>query len=130
MELDVDMRNVGVARRFVSATLSGATPEAVIADLTLAMSELVTNAFEHGLEHPIVITARSAENGASISVRSNGADGLDDDVDAWVLAPETAAAGRGLGIVRAVSDHVDVTRADDTLEVTVHRALTGDAPAR
>lgn len=130
MQLDVDMRNVGVARRFVGSTLGGLAPDPVIADLTLAMSELVTNAFEHGLAHPVTITARSNPDGASISVRSSDTAGLDENVDAWALTPETAAAGRGLGIVRAVADHIDVSRVDDTLEVTVHRVLTGDSSAR
>jgi anti-sigma regulatory factor (Ser/Thr protein kinase) len=123
MELDVDMQNVGVARRFVSATLDGLVPSSVVADLLLATSELVTNAFEHGRESPVVVTARTTAKGASVSVRSVGASGLDDDIDTWAPASESAATGRGLGIVRAVSDQIDIVRQHDTLEVTIHRAL-------
>jgi anti-sigma regulatory factor (Ser/Thr protein kinase) len=127
----MDMRNVGVARRFVNATLDGLVPSAVVADLSLATSELVTNAFEHGHQRPVVVTARTTTEVASVSVRSIGAAGLDDNVDNWGTAPaEDAATGRGLGIVRAVADHIDVVRNDDTLEVTVHRAFSGDVAAR
>jgi anti-sigma regulatory factor (Ser/Thr protein kinase) len=55
MELAVDMQNVSVARRFVSDTLDGLVPSSVVADLLLATSELVTNAFEHGRESPVVV---------------------------------------------------------------------------
>jgi anti-sigma regulatory factor (Ser/Thr protein kinase) len=127
MELDVDMRNVSVARRFVRATLDGLVPSSVVADLLLATSELVTNAFEHGRESPVVVTARMTAERASVSVRSTGACGLDDDIGTWTPPHGSAATGRGLGIVRAVSDHIDVVRHHDTLEVTIHRALNCDA---
>ena len=127
MELDGDMQNVSVARRFVSDTLDGLVPSAVVADLLLATSELVTNAFEHGQKRRVMVTARTTARGASVSVRSAGASGLDVDVGTWAPPPEWAATGRGLGIIRAVSDHIDIVRHDDTLEVTIHRGPNHDA---
>jgi anti-sigma regulatory factor (Ser/Thr protein kinase) len=122
MEFAVDMQNVSVARRFVSDTLDGQVESSVVADLMLATSELVTNAFEHGRECPVVVTARTTADGASVSVRSVGASGLDDDIDTWTPPCEPATTGRGLGIIRAIADQIDIVRHDDMLEITIHRS--------
>src|SRR5215216_5135582 len=62
------MANVAAARSFVLRTLADDVPDEVAADLQLATSELVTNAYEHGATAPVVV-AVYVENGcASVSV--------------------------------------------------------------
>jgi anti-sigma regulatory factor (Ser/Thr protein kinase) len=122
------MQNVGAARRFVRAALQDVVPNDVVADLALATSELVTNAFEHGPSAVVVTTRIDAEQ-ASVSVRSSATDGLSRDVASWKTAPPERLSGRGLGIVSSVADDVEVQRIDDEVEVTVRRRFVRD-PSR
>jgi anti-sigma regulatory factor (Ser/Thr protein kinase) len=123
MRLGVDMRNVGVARKFVEATFDGVVPHAVTADLVLATSELVTNAIEHGRSTSVLLTARVDGSHASVSIRSGGAIDHLADVSSWRTAAPDRLNGRGLGIVRALADNVDVQRAGDEVEITVSKRL-------
>lgn len=121
MRLGVDMHNVGVARKFVQATFDGVVPHAVTADLVLATSELVTNAIEHGRSSSVLVTARVEAANASVSIRSAGAADHLADVPSWRTAAPDRVNGRGLGIVSALADDVDVVRAGDEIEITVSK---------
>jgi anti-sigma regulatory factor (Ser/Thr protein kinase) len=121
IRLAVDMRNVGVARTFVQTTLEGIVPHAVAADLVLVTSELVTNAIEHGRSSTVLVTARVAPAHASVTVRSAGAIERLADVSTWRTAAPDRLNGRGLGIVSALADDVDVVRAGDEIEITVSK---------
>lgn len=121
MELEAHMSNVSAARRFVRKELEGRAPEEAVTDLMLATSELVTNAFEHGSHQPVRVTVRSNQEGASITVVSDGEDGRVPDVDDWTTARADRISGRGLGIVREIADDIDVERSGGSVAITVHR---------
>lgn len=125
MRLDVDMENVGIARRFVRSTFDGIVPTDIAADLVLATSELVTNAFEHSRTSSVLVTVHTGHERASVSVRSTAQPGAVTDVSEWATPPPDQLSGRGLGIVHHVADHVDVVHADGEIEITVHRQLPG-----
>lgn len=121
MELEAHMANVSAARRFVREILEGRVPDAALRDLTLATSELVTNAFEHGPRQPIRLTVHCDDDEASITVVSRGDAARVPDVESWTTARADRVSGRGLGIVRQVADDIDVTRSGDGVTITVHR---------
>ena len=113
--------SIGEARRFVRETVADVADRAeLVGDLELAVSELVTNAVEHGLAEPltvnVVVTADPPSVGISVrSVRSSS--GIADP-STWSGPLPAVRTGRGLAIVRAVSDAVSVDADDET--VTVH----------
>src|SRR5262245_60895230 len=114
------MANVSAARRFVREELEGRrVPERAVTDLMLATSELVTNAFEHGSHQPVRLTVRSNGNEASITVVSGGEYGHVPQIDDWTTARADRISGRGLGIVRAIADGIDVERAGSSVAITV-----------
>lgn len=117
------MGNVATARRFVQSTFADVVPNDVAADLVLATSELVTNAFEHGRSSAVLVTASTAGGRASVTVSSRSEPGAVAPVDQWTRPAPERLSGRGLGIVHEVADAVDVRRDGDTLAITVHRDL-------
>lgn len=123
MRLDVDMENVGIARRFVRSSFDGIVPTHIAADLVLATSELVTNAFEHSRTSSVLVTVRTGDERASVSVRSTAQPDAVTEASEWTTPPPDQLSGRGLGIVHHVADHVDVVHAGGEIEITVHRDL-------
>ena len=121
VELEAHMANVSAARRFVRSELEGRVPADAVTDLMLATSELVTNAFEHGMPQPVRLTVRSNREEASITVVSAGEGSRVPDVDDWTTAQADRISGRGLGIVREIADGIDVERADGNVAITVRR---------
>jgi anti-sigma regulatory factor (Ser/Thr protein kinase) len=116
------MSNVSTARSFVRRTLEAVAPDEVVADLQLATSELVTNAFEHGEPRRVVVAVEVGDGCASVTIKSHQrAESRLADVSEWSIAGPGRLAGRGLGIVRAVADDVHVASEGDRLEVTVYR---------
>lgn len=115
------MENVAVARRFVARSFADRVPSDVVDDLVLATSELVTNALEHGRAAAVVVSVRCQDGEAAVTVRSSGGQGLAFDTSTWRAAPPDRTSGRGLGIVHAVADDIDVRRTGDSIEITVHR---------
>ena len=117
--------NVVVARRFIASWVAHLTSDrTTIGDLELAVSELVTNAIEHGDNgEPVEIAVGLDGDLLTVSVTSHGnVTGLAPTSE-WEVAGAEAIAGRGLGIVRAVVDRIDVTRRRDVVTVTVGRTL-------
>jgi serine/threonine-protein kinase RsbW len=106
-----DAGNVAVLRRNVRdyATERGLEPERV-ADLTLAVSEIVANAVVHayrdGSDGIITVHAETLEDGR-VQVRI-----ADDGIG---LSPRTDSPGAGLGLVIAsnVADRFEIERPDD-----------------
>jgi serine/threonine-protein kinase RsbW len=132
IELAPDLTRLAIARRFVRTTLADIDPD-VSADLQLATSELVTNAIEHGAGDPITITITitRGDRRATVAVRSSGRSPDVGPPSTWNVAPPDAITGRGLGIVRALADHVAVRRSADDLEISVTREWSSTtAPPR
>ena len=121
VELPPDTTSIAIARRFVARALAGRVPREVIADLVLATSELVTNAIEHGHAEPVGVTVDVGGSAATVTVRSTGRAQVSDHA-AWDLPSTEVRTGRGLGIVRRVSDHVDVIHTGDSLHISARRA--------
>lgn len=109
------------ARSFVATTLrDAAVPAPTVDDFKLAISELVSNIVEHGagggfdvcidLTHPddwrVGIECAAADVGPRPP-----------DPVAWTLAGPDELSGRGLGIVRALMDEVDVHTAAGRLTI-------------
>ncbi len=96
-----DARAPGEARRAVRRTFAGWHLPALIDDAVLVVSELVTNAVRHGLP-PIGLLLRRRFG----KVRMDVEDARPDALEAVERADPLAEAGRGLEIVRSVSDDV------------------------
>jgi len=115
--------SIGAARLFVrqaaAQVVDLAGPESNLrGDLELAVSELVTNALEHGLEEPVTVIVVVAAGAVVVSVRSVRTPSGIADPSTWAGPLPTVRTGRGLAIVRSISDEVSVDADDAT--VTVH----------
>lgn len=97
--------------------------EALSADLELAASELVTNAVEHGGGDPLELSVSSDGAAVALEVISHGGADQVGPSSEWQVADIGSVTGRGLGIVRAVSDRVTVRRAHGTLSIRIERDL-------
>ena len=86
-------------------------------DVAVAVTELVTNALEHGAA-PVSVVARW--NG-QLTIDVTDAGTGDDDPDAWgtVPAPDGAERGRGVWIVRQLMDTYDARRGPKGTRVRV-----------
>lgn len=87
-------------------------------DMELAVSELVTNAIEHAHDEAITVSVDASASSVSVSVSSSYAGSDLDDPSTWAGPHPKARSGRGLAIVRAVSDDVLVSSDHDVLTVT------------
>jgi anti-sigma regulatory factor (Ser/Thr protein kinase) len=116
-----DFSDVAAARRFVRSSLADVSAD-VVADLQLIVSELMTNAIEHGSCSDVTVELGVDDREIVLSVTSRG-EGEIPPVAEWVAAPADALAGRGLAIVRELASHVWVTRDGDLSTVHVVRGL-------
>ena len=117
VELAPELEEVAAARELVRIHLPD-VPSDVSADAQLVLSELVTNAIEHGRSGPVVVAIDRREGDVVVTVESVGAAPRVGPPDEWRVAEAHEVTGRGLGIVRAVADSVDVVKSADRLVVT------------
>lgn len=89
------------ARLAVRTTFNRWGLSVLIDDAELAVSELVTNAYKHGLP-PVTLTINQVDGRVQIDV--SDARPATSSID-WSLSRDCDESGRGLGIVEAVSDH-------------------------
>lgn len=122
-ELAASFASIAAARRFVRGAVQPVVPDEVAADLVLAVSELVTNAVEHGGPEPVHISVRVDDDQASVAVRSSGDHNRLTEVALWMPAAPDRPTGRGLAIVRRLADQVEVARSGQGVEITVRRLL-------
>lgn len=107
------------ARIFVRNATSDVVSNAeLIGDLELAVSELVTNAVEYGLQEPVTVTVVASTHSIVLSVGSVRTSSEIAHPTMWAGPLPAMRTGRGLAIVRALSDDVSVDADDAT--VTVH----------
>jgi anti-sigma regulatory factor (Ser/Thr protein kinase) len=110
---------VAEGRRFVRDGVADRLPPRTTQQMQLATSELVTNALMHGKPGPIELRLHVNDVVAWVRVASTtGATANVPPVDAWSISAAEATSGRGLGIVKAVSDRVEVERSGPQLAVT------------
>jgi anti-sigma regulatory factor (Ser/Thr protein kinase) len=124
LRLAPESANVAVARRFVAgwfARTAGIDPAGdLCADLMLVTSELVTNAVEYGDSHLVDVSVSVDGAMCILSVTSHSARHLAPSED-WQMSGAGSATGRGLGIVRALVDSIDVRADGDRVTVIVSR---------
>jgi len=101
-------------------------PSTVVDDIELVTSELVTNAIIHP---PRVAGDGSVQvhigltDAIEVRVANHGSAAAIPPVDQWRPAPAKALSGRGLGIVRRLSDAVTVEQVGAHAIVTCRRRL-------
>ena len=96
---------IGDARDFTRSVMqSDAVDQATIDDVTLAVSELVTNAVGHGSGGPITVAIETAPAEVVCVVESTG--GPLPDPATWMSPGISGPSGRGLVIVRAIAQSV------------------------
>lgn len=125
-----DTASIREARRFASMStrelVDGLDERSdLLGDVELAVSELVTNAVEYGLAEPVTIRVAvdAATLVVSISSARNAA-GIADPTT-WAGPLPAMRTGRGLAIVRAITDEVSVDADDSTVTVHCTFALPG-----
>lgn len=123
LEVQPDFAEVGTARRFVRRELAAASPD-LAGDMQLIVSELVSNAIEHGANEHVGVELSVSRTDVVMSVESRGFVEQLPRLEQWALAPADEVSGRGLGIVRDLSDSVQVVRENDSVTITVHRRLS------
>ncbi|QQS25067.1 MAG: ATP-binding protein [Actinomycetota bacterium] len=92
-----------------------------VASAELVVSELATNAVEHGQGDEVVVAVAYDGGELSIAVTAEG-DGVAEPAE-WNLAGPDALVGRGLGIVKALASAVEVARTGT--QTTVTASFTG-----
>jgi len=123
VDVQPEASQVAVARHAVTDFLRAHdVPSVVVEDMQLVTSELVTNAVRHGRDGNVVVTVLSDEV-VELTVSNVGpVEGIP-PVEEWGPAPPTSSSGRGLGIVRRLSDHVEVIEVGDRTVVACRRRL-------
>lgn len=126
--LEAEASQVAPARRFVRRMLAGSTDPATLSDLQLIVSELFTNAVEHGVDGTVRVVVHDTPGFVGVTVQSRGPAPAVGESSEWHVAAPTAISGRGLGIVRELADEVVVERIGDDLLVTARRSTHDRAP--
>ena len=117
--------NVQLARRFIVSTLQsdGAT-DATRDAFALIVSELFTNFVEHGDGSVLEVSVVASNERWEIEV-SGGASCAPGDPflhpATWAITPGDHVNGRGLGIVRSLSDDITVITSDGVISVRCRR---------
>jgi anti-sigma regulatory factor (Ser/Thr protein kinase) len=122
-----DTASIGEARRFVrhiAAESMNGRGDDLLGDVELAVSELVTNAVEYGLDEPLAVKVAITPESIVVSVRSARTSSAIADPSTWAGPLPAMRTGRGLAIVRSVSDDVSVDADDSTVTVRCTFRLT------
>lgn len=83
-----------------------AADDCIADDLSLVISELMTNAIKHSADHLITIDVQRTDEAWSIEVS-----GAAEDLDIRGLQPTPSErSGRGMMIVRSIMDHVELVQ--------------------
>jgi anti-sigma regulatory factor (Ser/Thr protein kinase) len=123
--LEAEPSQVAPARRFVRRILADSTDPSTLSDLQLIVSELFTNAVEHGVDGTVRVVVHDSPDFVGVTVQSRGPAPEVGEATHWHVAEPSAISGRGLGIVRELADEVVVERKGDDLLVTA-RCATRD----
>jgi anti-sigma regulatory factor (Ser/Thr protein kinase) len=120
--LSFDGSDYGAVRDFVlvNGARAGLQMER-LEELTLAVTELVTNAALHG--RPPVIVRIWPDNAAVVCEVEDAGGGFHDALTGYTEPPPASPSGRGLWIVRRVCDCVDVLRGEGRFAVRVHMSF-------
>jgi anti-sigma regulatory factor (Ser/Thr protein kinase) len=118
--------SIAETRRFVRECVEPFVSDSErLGDIELATSELVTNAVEHGEQRPLTVGVDVSETEVVVSVTSSRSTAAMGEPSTWAGPLPAMRTGRGLAIVRTVSDEVSVEADDETLTVHCAFALAG-----
>jgi len=93
---------------------------AVLDDIALVVSELLTNALRHSSTTSDITVDVSSGAGRFVVTVENLVSALrPPPAHAWRLAEPAAPSGRGLGIVRGLAPEVAVAEVDDSVAISV-----------
>lgn len=120
LEVQPSFEEVGTARRFVRRELASASSD-LSGDMQLIVSELVSNAIEHGASEQVAVELSVSKTKVLLSVESHGFVDQLPPLEQWALARADEVSGRGLGIVRDLADSVQVVRGNSSITITVQR---------
>lgn len=117
--LEPSAAGVSWSRKAVADCLAAASvPVSDAERVVLALSELVTNAVQHGPPAEICVEVGVEGEEIELRVKQQAGGGTIPHPDVWRLPDDRSQiAGRGLSIVAAVSDAVEVRDDGHTVEV-------------
>lgn len=101
-------------RRDVAAAAGRALGDDVAADVALVVSELVTNALEHGSGEAVSVAYGATESGFELCVSSASTGRL---VPIQATVPSDRDRGRGLQIVASLADEISIVDAGGDIAV-------------
>lgn len=119
-EPDVDMviADVRAARHAFTLFASSLLDDDRVAELALAVNEVLTNAVVHGVGKAR-LRAWATGPGAMVCTIEDEGDGTDDPLVGFVRASDDSAGGRGMWLARSLFDRAEVTRLPDAFRVTL-----------
>ena len=121
IQLASDKASIPDARRIVAEALrAGRVDDELTTDLLIIVSELVTNAIAHGTGEAVGLAVREVAGRIEVTVVSDGRAEVG-PVPSWTMPSAGSIGGRGLALVRALSDQVDAGSDGDRFAVTVSR---------
>ena len=120
--LEASATHVAHARRFVRRAVDD-IDQSVVDDLQLIVSELFTNAIEHGSSDAVEVAVTQRPDHVSVAIDSSGPTPGVGPATEWRVADAEALSGRGLGIVRHLADDLVVERDGDEFKVTATLSL-------
>ena len=110
--------NARDARAFVAVVLTPAVAASTVETVRLIVSELVSNALQHGGADAVEVALSPAADAVELMVRGGrDATGEVAHPSQWSIAEPAAATGRGLGIVAALADDIRLATHDGRLVV-------------
>jgi anti-sigma regulatory factor (Ser/Thr protein kinase) len=120
----VELADLSMARAFVRSQLTPSVPERVVRDLELIASELVTNVWAHAVPASVNLGVSLKDDRVTVTVESaNAASWFAPEVADWTMASPEQLTGRGLAVVRAIADGVDIDQRGAILVISAHRCL-------
>jgi len=128
LRLEVPAQPSEVARvrhAVVDLLVRAGIPSTVVDDIELVVSELVSNAVVHGRPAPVSVDVGIGHGEVAVAVSNRGSPDAIPAVESWVLPAPQALSGRGLAIVRRLSDRVDVRGSGENTVVVVRRRVPG-----
>jgi len=113
--LPQESETVSLVRRMLTdALLTFGVTEVCVDDVALALSEACTNVIDHAADDDeYEVRLKVDGEHCTISV-ANTADGLDAAALSGQLPDDTSVSGRGVAIMRAVMDRVDLVSEPET----------------
>jgi serine/threonine-protein kinase RsbW len=121
VQVTSDSASIPDARRMVAEALrADAVDDDIAADLLVVVSELMTNAVAHGTGDPVGLAVREAAGCIEVTVVSGGRADVGPAPN-WTMPSPGSIGGRGLALVRALSDRVEAGSDGDRFAITASR---------